>query len=119
MLNRNTVNKVILMGYISNAPRWHKVESQLFLCFTLVTTERIKTVGEQQVHEEQHKVSVPANLADADVLVKGTTLYLQGRLQTKMVLDENKVRHYRSEIVALGIEPIEIKTPVLAQTAIH
>jgi single-strand DNA-binding protein len=113
MLGRNTVNKIILMGYISAEPRWHKSDAQLFLCFPLITVERIKSGGEQQSHEEVHKIRIPGFLPGVESLTKGSTIYLQGRLQTKMFLDEHQIRHYRSEIVATNFDLIEVQVPVL------
>jgi len=107
MLDRNTVNRVILMGRIANEPHWHFIQGQKLLHFPLITGEKIKKGPETIMHEETHIINIPENNVPAEVLNKGIVLYVQGRLQTKMSLDENLVKHYRTEIVATNVEIID------------
>ena len=108
MLDKNTVNKVILMGYVNKDPRWHVSNGQRSLCFQLVTTEWIKKDGDRLLHEEFHTVSVPESLSNFQNLDKGTMVYLQGRIQTKMFLDEKRIKHYRTEVLATGFEILDL-----------
>ncbi|GAA4095061.1 single-stranded DNA-binding protein [Mucilaginibacter panaciglaebae] len=108
MLDKNTVNKVLLMGYISKEPRWHVNNGQRSLCVQLVTSEWIKKDGERLLHEEYHSISIPENLSNTQNLNKGAVVYLQGRIQTKMFLDEKRIKHYRTEVLATSLEVLDL-----------
>lgn len=104
------------MGRVSGQPHWQTTKTQRYLCFTLITEERIKKGRDYQVHEESHTISMPEAYAPTEILNNGDVLYVQGRLQTRSFLDEKTVRHYRTEIVASNID---IVTPALAVTPIQ
>lgn len=96
------------MGHISKEPRWHIHNGQRYLFFQLVTTEWLKKESGRILHEEHHTVNIPENSVNMLNLVKGDIVYLQGRLQTKMFLDEKQIRHYRTEILASSIEIVDM-----------
>lgn len=105
------------MGRIGQEPRWHNMMGQKMLYFTLVTSEKIKKGQEMITHEETTTINIPENFVPSNALSPGTTVYVQGRLQTKMSLDENFVRHYRTEVVATSVEIISVAfTPVQVHT---
>lgn len=113
MLDRNTVNKVILMGRIGHEPRWHTVMGQKMLHFPLIISEKIKKGYEMVTHEETNAINIPENCVPLDKLITGTIVYVQGRLQTRVSIDENFVRHYRTEVVANSVDIISAAfTPV-------
>lgn len=111
MQNSSCVNKVILLGYVSKEPRWHILEQKRALTFTLVTDEMFKRNGRSVDHHEWHQVRVPEDVAGDLIIEKGTQVYLQGKLQTRQVKDENGVKHYRSEIIANTIEVMSFGPP--------
>lgn len=96
------------MGYIHKEPRWHINNGQRSLCFQLVTAEWIKKDGEKILHEEYHTVNAPDSLSNVQNLNKGVVVYLQGRIQTKMFMDEKRVKHYRTEVLATGLEILDV-----------
>lgn len=53
-------------------------------------------------------VRVPEYLADASRCVKDALVYVQGRVQTTPFVDEQKVKHYRAEIVANSVELMDM-----------
>lgn len=92
------------MGHISKKPRWHVYNGQRMLCFPLITTEKLK----QSLHEEWHQIRIHERLVNLEKLDIGMLVYVQGRLQTKQLVDENQIKHYRSEVIAISIEPMNI-----------
>lgn len=108
MLDKNTVNKVILMGCIANEPRWQIYNEQRMVCFQLITGDWIKKVGDKHLHEEYHYINVPENLLNGEKLNKDAIVYVQGRLQTRMSLDEQRTKHYRTEVTATGIDILHL-----------
>lgn len=95
------------MGRIGHEPRWHTVMGQKMLHFPLITSEKIKKGYEMVTHEETNAINIPENCVPPDTLNAGTIVYVQGRLQTKMSIDENFVRHYRTEVVATSVDIID------------
>ncbi|RYZ99637.1 MAG: single-stranded DNA-binding protein [Sphingobacteriaceae bacterium] len=114
MYNNASVNKVFLMGYVAREPRIHNSKNgKPQLSFSLTTTESIKTQGGDIQHSEVHAIKINADAACLkDVnLKKGDMLYVQGRLQTHAFVDEQLIKRYKTEIVAIGVElfdPIQL-----------
>lgn len=111
MHNSSCVNKVILLGAVIKEPRWHVLDQKRALTFTLVTNEIFKKNGKSVDHQEWHQVRVPEEVMADVVIEKGMQVYVQGKLQTRQVKDENGVKHYRSEIIASIIEVMDFSRP--------
>lgn len=112
MHNSSCVNKVILLGFVSKEPRWHVLDHKRALTFTLVTDEMFKKNGKSVDHHEWHQIRVPEEVAADDIVIeKGMQVYVQGKLQTRQVKDENGIKHYRSEIIAGIIEIMNFSKP--------
>jgi len=111
MHNSSCVNKVILLGAVSKEPRWHVLDHKRSLTFTLVTDEVFKKNGKAVDHNEWHQVRVPEDIMADIVIEKGMQVYVQGKLQTRQIKDENGVKHYRSEIIAGIIEVMDFSKP--------
>jgi len=107
MLGKNTVNKVILMGRIGKEPSWHNIDGQRTLCFSVVTIDRLKSATEP-LYEDWHEICVPEYLMFSDKLGLDMMVYIQGRLRTKMFIDPNKVKHYRTEVIATSVDIIDL-----------
>jgi single-strand DNA-binding protein len=98
------LNKVMIIGHLGRdpemryTPSWRPVTS-----FSVVTT-RAWTSAEGERHEESEWFNVVAwgNLAEIcnQYLTKGQQVYVEGRLQTRGWEDEERKKHYRTELVA-------------------
>jgi single-strand DNA-binding protein len=106
-MNENgTVNKVILAGEISRAPCRHKNSaSDKDICFLIITKERFFQNGQETEHAEQHTIRLAENKF-AGQLIPGLWLHIEGRLKTFSFVDEQSIRRYKTEIIAVRIQPI-------------
>jgi single-strand DNA-binding protein len=98
-----SVNKVILLGRLGKNPELKYTPSgQAVAKFTLATSERWKdkSSGEFKESVEWHNVVCWSKLAETanQYLTKGSSVYLEGRLQTHSWEKEGK-RHYMTEVV--------------------
>ena len=115
MLNNSGINKVFLVGTIEKEPRWHKNNSMNeCLCFTLTTKEQIRKNHVDTEHLEWHNIKVPAGHPDLERLDlrKGQLLHVTGKIQTKTMVDEQDIKRYKTEILALHVQVLA-PAPVL------
>ena len=107
MLSNTGINKIILLGQISQAPHMHTfANEQKYLCFTLLTVENIKKGTDNIEHEEFHNIRVPEKIVvqDALSLEIGQTVYIEGKIQTTSFVDKQHIKRYNLEIIATKIE---------------
>jgi single-strand DNA-binding protein len=107
MLSNTGINKIILLGQISQEPQLDTVaDKQKFLCFTLVTNEVIKKGHDNVEHKEYHNIKIPEKLITQDTLYLGLgqTLYIEGKIQTTSFIDDKHIKRYNLEIVANKID---------------
>ena len=107
MLGKNTVNKVMLMGRVGNEPNWQVIDGQRTLCFSLITVDKLKS-GADPLFEDWHEIQVPERLLVTDKLTRDMMVYIQGKLHTRIMIDEKKVKHYRTEVIATNADIIEL-----------
>lgn len=91
------------MGKISDRPVWETIGQKKTLCFTLTTEEEIRKGSNPLIHTEYHHIRVPAEIASGESLQKGTLVYIQGKIQTRVVFEDG-VKLYRAEIWAHSIQ---------------
>lgn len=107
MLSQSTINKVILLGKIVKEPKWHSESGEKELCFTIATTENVRKNVDYVQHEEYHDIRLPDNIImHGTKLQPGQLVYVQGKIQTKQFIDDEKIRRYKTEIIASGVEVI-------------
>lgn len=111
MHNSSCVNKVILLGLVFKEPRWHTFDNKRTLTFTIVTQEMFKKGGKSVDHQEWHQIRVPEDLVNDILIEKGMQVYVQGKLQTRQIKDENGIKHYRSEIIGSIVEVMNFRQP--------
>lgn len=105
MLTNSGINKVFLVGHIGKEPRWHSVNDMQMLCFPIVTHEYIKKNGETIEHAEWHQIKIPATCADSSLsFTKGQLVYVQGKIQTRKLVDEQQIKRYKTEIIAHQVQ---------------
>lgn len=100
-----SLNKVMLIGNLGKEPEVrHTQDGKAIVNLTLATSEswKDKATGEKKEKTEWHRVVIfndgLAKVAEA-YLKKGSTVYLEGQLQTRKWTDKDGVEKYSTEIV--------------------
>lgn len=100
-----SVNKVILVGNLGRDPEVRTMNSgDKVVNLSVATSEtwKDKTTGERKEKTEWHRVVVfNDNIAKVceNYLKKGSTVYIEGSLQTRKWTDQSGVEKYSTEIV--------------------
>jgi single-strand DNA-binding protein len=100
------LNKIILVGQIIKEPRWHLFDQERQLCFTLLTTEMIRSQHGEQEHQEFHhiRIAASASFIDRFTFKKDDVIYLQGKLHTYTYTDEQQIKRYKTVVIATAAE---------------
>ena len=100
-----SVNKVILVGNVGRDPEVRSTQDGMKIVnLSIATSERWKdrNSGEQREKTEWHRVVIfneaLARVAE-DYVRKGTSLYIEGQLQTRKWTDQQGVEKYTTEVV--------------------
>ena len=100
-----SLNKVMLIGNLGKDPEVrHTQDGKAIVNLTLATSEswKDKATGEKKEKTEWHRVVIfndgLAKVAEA-YLKKGSTVYLEGQLQTRKWTDKDGAEKYGTEIV--------------------
>jgi len=98
-----SVNKVILIGNVGQYPEIRYIETRPVASFTLATTERAYTnAAGVQIPErtEWHRIVMWDRAAETaeKYIRKGTKLYIEGRLRTRVWEDRNTIKRSVTEI---------------------
>jgi single-strand DNA-binding protein len=111
-----SVNKVILVGNLGRDPEVRYMPSgDALASFSIATTDtwRDKS-GQRQERTEWHRISMFGKQAEVagQYLKKGSTVYIEGRLQTRKWNDKDGQERQTTEVVAdrmqmLGSRPSE------------
>lgn len=121
-----SVNKVILVGNLGRDPETRYMPNgEAVTNIALATTEswKDKNSGEKKEQTEWHRVTFYRGLAEVagQYLKKGSSIYIEGRLQTRKWTDKDGVERYTTEIIAdemkmLGAKPTESANQPRQQT---
>lgn len=103
-----SLNKVQLIGNLGKDADLRYTASGLAVAsFSLATNERFKGSDSDEWKErtEWHNIVIWGRTAEniGEYLVKGTKIYVEGRLQTRSWDDQNGMKRYTTEIVARDI----------------
>lgn len=100
-----SLNKVMLIGNLGKDPEVrHTQDGKAIVNLSVATAEtwKDKNTGEKKEKTEWHRVVIfndgLAKVAEA-YLKKGSTVYLEGQLQTRKWTDKDGVEKYSTEIV--------------------
>lgn len=100
-----SLNKVMLIGNLGKDPEVrHTQDGKAIVNITLATSEswKDKATGERKEKTEWHRVVIfnegLAKVAEA-YLKKGSTVYIEGQLQTRKFTNKDGVEQYSTEIV--------------------
>ncbi|MCK4813730.1 MAG: single-stranded DNA-binding protein [Candidatus Marinimicrobia bacterium] len=108
-MNRNSANRVILVGYIGATPEVKATKNdRKFSHFTMATNYGWRDAkGEYQDRTDWHRVVCWGNLAEySKRLAKGQQLYIEGSLRTREWIDGDKKKHYITEVYAEILTPL-------------
>ena len=103
-----SVNKVILVGNLGRDPEVrHTQDGKPIVNLSLATSEtwRDRNTGERKEKTEWHRVVIfnegLAKVAE-QYLKKGSTVYIEGQLQTRKYTDKDGAEKYSTEVVLQG-----------------
>jgi single-strand DNA-binding protein len=104
-----SVNKVIIVGNLGKDPEVRYMPSGDAIANIAVATSyksKDKNSGEQKEVTEWHRISFFGKLAEVvgQYLKKGSTVYVEGRLQTRKYVDKDGIERYATEIVAENMQ---------------
>jgi len=107
-----SVNKVILVGNLGRDPEVrHTQDGKPIVNLSIATSEtwRDRNSGERKEKTEWHRVVIfsegLAKVAE-QYLKKGSTVYIEGQLQTRKYTDKDGVEKYSTEIVLQGFNSV-------------
>lgn len=98
-----SVNKVILIGNVGRDPEMrYSADGSAIANLSLATSEQWKDKsGEKQEKTEWHRVVFFGKLAEiiSMYVKKGTSLYIEGKLQTRKWADKDGTDKYTTEVI--------------------
>ena len=98
-----SLNKVTLIGNLGKDPDLRYTQSQTpFARFSVATTERFTSNGEQREKTEWHNIVVWGKQAEiaGRYLRKGKQVYIEGRIEYRDYEDQNGQKRYITDIRA-------------------
>jgi single-strand DNA-binding protein len=114
-----SVNKVTLIGNLGCDPDTKYTKAGKAVCnFSLATTERFNDRdGKQQEKTEWHKIVVYDKRAEAcsKCIVKGSQVYVEGKIQTRAWEGQDGGKRYITEIIANEVVFLGGKSPSQGQ----
>jgi single-strand DNA-binding protein len=103
-----SVNKVILIGNLGADPELRYTPAGTPVAsFNIATTERWRNKeGQPQENTEWHRIVLWSRQAEIakEYLRKGSSVYIEGRLQTRNYEDKDGVKRYVTEIVGMRMQ---------------
>jgi single-strand DNA-binding protein len=105
------INKVILIGNLGADVELKRTSAGQAYCHLSVATNQVfkDKAGQRQTQTEWHRVTVWGELAEhcARHLAKGRAVYIEGRLETSIWENDEKVRRRSTTVIASRVEFIE------------
>lgn len=104
-----SVNKVIIVGNLGRDPEIRYMPSGDAIANIAVATSyksKDRNTGEPKELTEWHRISFFGRLAEivGQYLKKGSSVYVEGRLQTRKYTDKDGVEKYATDIVAENMQ---------------
>jgi len=97
-----SLNKVTLIGNLTrDVELRYTPQGTPIAAFGLATNRQWKTADQTKEATEFHNIVAWNKLGElcSQMLVKGSRVYVEGRLQTRDWVDQNGGKHYRTEII--------------------
>ncbi|MCQ6958928.1 single-stranded DNA-binding protein [Mucilaginibacter aquariorum] len=111
MLSNSGINKVLLLGQITNDPFIDSyVNDQRYVSVTLVTNEQIKRGDDTVEHNEYHKIKIPEKMVSQDrlQLQAGQVVFIEGKIHTSAVIDNDNIKRYNLEVIVNKLEVLNL-----------
>jgi single-strand DNA-binding protein len=104
-----SVNKVIIVGNLGRDPEIRYMPSGDAIANIAVATSyksKDRNSGEQKELTEWHRISFFGRLAEIvnQYLKKGSSVYVEGRLQTRKYTDKDGIERYATDIIAENMQ---------------
>ena len=104
-----SINKVIIVGNLGADPETRFLPSgEAVTNIRVATTDRWKdkASGEMKEATEWHRISFFGRLAEivGQYLKKGSSVYVEGRLQTRKYTDKDGIERYATDIIAENMQ---------------
>jgi single-strand DNA-binding protein len=104
-----SVNKVIIVGNLGRDPEIRYMPSGDAIANIAVATSyksKDRNSGEQKELTEWHRISFFGRLAEivGQYLKKGSSVYVEGRLQTRKYTDKDGIERYATDIFAENMQ---------------
>lgn len=104
-----SVNKVIIVGNLGRDPEIRYMPSGDAIANIAVATSyksKDRNTGEQKELTEWHRISFFGRLAEivGEYLKKGSSVYVEGRLQTRKYTDKDGIERYATDIIAENMQ---------------
>ena len=109
MINKKSINKVILVGHVGNDPDVRFTQNgHLVASFSLATHEMKKGNIE---HTEWHNIVAWAKIGEfvEQYIKKGQLVCIEGSIRTRKWTDKSDAVHSITEIFANNVIPLEWK----------
>tara|TARA_B100001250_G_scaffold135031_1_gene115461 strand:- start:45 stop:482 length:438 start_codon:yes stop_codon:yes gene_type:complete len=101
-MQKNSVNKVILVGYVGQDPEQRFTQSGTAITnLSIATNESWKNQnGEYQDRTEWHRIVIYGKMAEtaSQYLKRGQQVYVEGRLATNEWVDKNEIKRKTTEV---------------------
>lgn len=106
------INKVIIIGNLGADPEVRYMpQGGAVASISVATSEswKDKTTGEQKEQTEWHRVVFYNRLADiaGEYLLKGSKVYIEGKLRTRKWQDQQGIDRYTTEIIAAELQMLD------------
>ncbi len=110
-----SVNKVIIVGNLGRDPEVRYTQNGDAITNIAVATsykQKDKNTGEQKEQTEWHRISFFGRLAEiaGQYLKKGSSIYIEGRLQTRKYTDKDGVEKFATDIIAEQMQMLDSKS---------
>lgn len=105
-----SVNKVILIGNLGQAPDVRMTHSNMKVAEISIATTRRFTWNDERVEQTQwHTVTLWGKLAEIveKYTTKGSSIYIEGRLETEKWQDQNGQTRYTTKVIAESIQLLD------------
>lgn len=110
MRDNTGINKIFLLGQIATEPHLHRGKTDEYR-FTLITKEVHDKKGEEVEHLEYHNVRLPMTLLLHHIQPQqGQSVHIEGKIHTEAWTDEQGVKRYSTEIIALQFNVLDVGT---------
>lgn len=104
-----SINKVIIVGNLGRDPEIRYMSNGDAIANIAVATSyksKDRQTGEQKESTEWHRISFFGRLAEivGQYLNKGSSIYVEGRLQTRRYTDKEGIERYATDIIAENMQ---------------